>query len=89
MTHKSLHTVSSKKEHNNFGNCKTESVPHSCSFITGALIERIRWFTLEDRFCLFNHQFSIDSVYLRNFMDNNDQGFNKDVNIYIFKCKAW
>ena len=42
VTHKSLHTVSSKREHNNFGNCKTESIPHSCSFITGALIERIR-----------------------------------------------
>ena len=42
MTHKSLQTISSKREHNNFGNCKTESVPHLCSFITGALIERIR-----------------------------------------------
>ena len=41
MTHKSLRTVSSKNEHVNYGNCKTESVEHSCSFITGALIERI------------------------------------------------
>ena len=55
MTHKSLQTVSSKREHTNFGNCKTESVPHSCSFITGALIERIHWFTLEDWLYLFNH----------------------------------
>jgi len=47
MTHKSLLTVSSKNEHINYGNCKTESVEHSCSFITGALIERIHWITLK------------------------------------------
>ena len=80
MTHKSLQTVSSKREHSNFGNCKTESVQHSCSFITGALIERIHWCTLEDWLNLFNHQFSIDSVYFRNFIDNSDQWFNFSFN---------
>ena len=41
MKHKSLKTASSKKEHTNYGNCKTESLQHSCSFISGTLIERI------------------------------------------------
>lgn len=41
MKLRSLQTVTSRHEHANFEYCKTQTVQHTCSFITGALIEQI------------------------------------------------